>query len=112
MVDDVIDRYERPKNTSGVHAGVAAGSKQKPSFRSRPRGSPHARERDAARREEDGRGAHEFRNSGRGTFCWEVDPVSVASLDALAAGPGARAGAGAGLGLRGRDEPDEPRLRV
>lgn len=20
-------------------------------------------------------GAHEFRNSGRGTFCWEVDPV-------------------------------------
>lgn len=24
-------------------------------------------------------GAHEFRNSGRGTFCWEVDPVWVAS---------------------------------
>lgn len=35
-------------------------------------------------------GAHEFRNSGRGTFCWEVNPVWLRQRDAVSSAIAAR----------------------
>lgn len=35
-------------------------------------------------------GAHEFRNSGRGTFCWEVNPVWLRQRGAVSSAIAAR----------------------